>query len=75
MEYRYLGNKALPISVLSFGIKLHDNIENMKEILTICLKNGINFFDTAEFYIIGTGEKIFGNVLKELHLQFVFEFC
>ena len=46
----------------------HDNIENMKEIITICLKNGINFFDTAEFYGIGTAEKTFGNALKELQI-------
>ena len=68
MEYRYLGNSGLRISILSFGVMFHDNIENMKEIITICLKNGINFFDTAEFYGIGTAEKTFGNALKELQI-------
>ena len=47
---------------------MHENVENMKEILTICLKNGINFFDTAEFYGIGKAEKTFGNALKELKI-------
>ena len=44
MEYRYLGNSGLRVSVLSFGVMLHDNVENMKKILTICLNNGVNFF-------------------------------
>ena len=50
MEYRYLGNSGLRVSILGFGIMFHENVENLKEILTICLKNGINFFDTAEAY-------------------------
>ena len=63
MEYRYLGNSGLRVSVLSFGVMLHENVENMKEILKICLQNGVNFFDTAEFYGIGTAEKTFGQAL------------
>ena len=50
MVYRYLGDSGLRVSVLSFGVMLHDNVENMKEIIKICLKNGVNFFDTAEAY-------------------------
>ena len=65
MEYRYLGNSGLRVSVLSFGVMLHENVENMKEILKICLQN---FFDTAEFYGIGTAEKTFGQALKELNV-------
>ena len=48
MEYRYLGNTGLRVSVLGFGVMFHDNIHTMKDLLKICLKNGINFFDTAE---------------------------
>ena len=48
MEYRYLGNSGLRVSVVGFGVMMHDNIETMKELLKICLQNGINFFDTAE---------------------------
>ena len=48
MVYRYLGDSGLRVSVLSFGVMLHDNVENMKEIIKICLKNGVNFFDTAK---------------------------
>ena len=32
MVYRYLGDSGLRVSVLSFGVMLHDNVENMKEI-------------------------------------------
>ena len=46
----------------------HDNIEKMKELLKICLQNGINFFDTAEAYGFGTAEKTFGQALKELKI-------
>ncbi len=66
MEYRYLGNTGLRVSVLSFGVMLHDNVDNMKELLKICLKNGVNFFDTAEAYGFGVAEKTFGQAIKEL---------
>ena len=68
MEYRYLGDSGLRVSVLSFGVMLHDKVENMKEILKICLENGVNFFDTAEFYGIGVAEDTFGKALKELNV-------
>ena len=68
MEYRYLGNSGLRVSILGFGIMLHENVENLKEILTICLKNGINFFDTAEAYGNGIAEKTFGEAIKELKI-------
>ena len=68
MEYRYLGDSGLRVSVLSFGVMCHDNVENMKEILKICLKNGINFFDIAEAYGLGVAERTFGQALKELNV-------
>ena len=37
MEYRYLGDSGLRVSVISFGVMYHDNVENMKEILKISL--------------------------------------
>ena len=68
MEYRYLGNTGLRVSVLGFGVMFHDDINNMKELLKICLQNGINFFDTAEAYGFGVAEKTFGQALKELKI-------
>ena len=68
MEYRYLGDSGLRVSVLSFGVMMHDNVENLKEILKICLNNGVNFFDTAEAYGLGVAEKTFGQAIKELNV-------
>ena len=68
MEYRYLGDSGLRVSVLSFGVMMHDNVENLKEILKICLNNGVNFFDTAEVYGMGVAEKTFGQAIKELNV-------
>ena len=68
MEYRYLGDSGLRVSVLSFGVMCHENVENMKEILKICLQNGVNFFDTAEGYGLGVAERTFGQALKELNV-------
>ena len=66
MEYRYLGNSGLRVSALSFGVMFHDNIDTMKELLKMCLQNGVNFFDTAEAYGFGVAEKTFGQALKDL---------
>ena len=68
MEYRYLGNTGLRVSVLGFGVMFHDNIDTMKDLLKICLKNGINFFDTAEAYGFGKAEKTFGQAIKDLKI-------
>jgi len=68
MEYRYLGNTGLRVSVLGFGVMFHDNIDTMKELLKICLQNGINFFDTAEAYGFGIAEKTFVQALKDLKI-------
>ena len=49
MEYRYLGNSGLRVSVLSFGVMCHDNVENMKEILKICLQMELTFLIQLNF--------------------------
>ena len=57
MEYRYLGNSGLRVSVLGFGNAV--NYRNDKitvESLKTALALGINYFDTAEIYGLGTGE-------------------
>ena len=43
MEYRYLGNSGLRVSALSFGVMFHDNKDIMKELLKMCLQNGVKF--------------------------------
>lgn len=70
MEYRYLGNSGLRVSVLSFGNWLNSNKEGDYEItrdaMKMCFEAGINFFDTAEIYGNGQAETIMGKAFKEL---------
>ena len=67
MEYRYLGNSGLRVSVLSFGNWEHDDKRTLECVKT-CLNNGVNFFDTAEVYGLGTAEIALGKALKELNV-------
>jgi aryl-alcohol dehydrogenase-like predicted oxidoreductase len=64
MEYRYLGNTGLKVSVLSFGNMVNHVGENPQastnEIVKKCLEYGINFFDTAEGYSEGKAEVLLG---------------
>ena len=51
MEYRYLGNSGLRVSVVGFGNWVNNfNDEVTKECFIKALEKGINFFDTAEIY-------------------------
>ena len=69
MEYRYLGNSGLKVSVVAYGDMLSaDNEENQKrtnEVIKRCFEVGINYFDTAESYGSGAHEKLLGRALKE----------
>ena len=67
MEYRYLGNSGLRVSVLSFGNWEHDEKRTLECVKT-CLNNGVNFFNTAEVYGLGTVEIALGKALKELNV-------
>jgi voltage-dependent potassium channel beta subunit len=70
MEYRYLGNSGLKVSVLSFGNWLNSNkpedYEITRDAMKLCFEAGVNFFDTAEIYGFGQAETIMGNAIKEL---------
>ena len=69
MEYRYLGNSGLRVSVVGFGNWVNNfNDEVTKECFIKALEKGINFFDTAEIYGLGAGEKSFGKIIKELNI-------
>ncbi len=69
MEYRYMGNTGLQLSVLSFGswITFHKQFDDSiaDELMGISYDNGINFFDNAEVYALGESEKMMGRVLKK----------
>ena len=70
MEYRYLGNSGLKVSVFSFGNWLNSNRQEDYEItrdaIKVCFENGVNFFDTAEIYGTGSAEEQMGRAFKEL---------
>jgi len=70
MEYRYLGNSGLKVSVLSFGNWLNSNkpedYEITRDAMKLCFEAGVNFFDTAEIYGFGQAETLMGNAIKEL---------
>ncbi|TNV77716.1 hypothetical protein FGO68_gene17686 [Halteria grandinella] len=73
MEYRYLGNSGLRVSVFSFGNWLNSNTQESYEItrdaIKLCFENGVNFFDTAEIYGYGEAETQMGRAFKELGLK------
>lgn len=68
MEYRNLGNSGLLVSAFSYGnwALTDGNYEQVLEVFKLCLKNGINHFDTAEIYQLGKGEEVFGQVFKDI---------
>ena len=69
MEYRYLGNSGLRVSIVGFGNWVNNlNDDAAKECIKKALESGINFFDTAEIYGLGKGETAFGKIIKELNI-------
>lgn len=76
MNYRRLGNSGLYVSELCFGVmtftgsKGWTNVGNVNqkeadELVNTAIDNGINFFDTADFYSEGTSEIMLGKALKD----------
>lgn len=61
MEYRFLGNTGLKVSVISFGNCLNSEHPDWQEKTNHAIKKawdfGINYFDTAEFYGYGEAER------------------
>ena len=79
MEYRKLGNSGLDVSILGFG-NMTSGMESWKggkdivtpeleqvnfQYIDMCIKAGINFFDTAEIYGFGVSEIILGKNLQQ----------
>lgn len=71
MEYVTLGNSGLKVSRLSYG-NFTNCGENAQEIANAQIKyayeQGINLFDTAEFYGLGEGERQLGIALRNLNV-------
>ncbi len=76
MEYMRLGSTGMKVSRICLGCMgfgdstkwVHKwvlNEENSRPIIKKALEMGINFFDTANIYSVGTSEEILGNAIKE----------
>ena len=69
MEYRYLGNTGLKVSVLGFGNWVNNADEKLTiDSVKVALEHGVNFFDTAESYGFGRAETFLGKAFKELNV-------
>ena len=71
MRYKNLGRSGLKVSEISYGNFIHSNDgEDGQEKANAMMKKawelGINFFDTAEGYDFGKGERQYGIALKAL---------
>ncbi|RUS45390.1 aldo/keto reductase family protein [Cohnella sp. AR92] len=68
MEYRRLGRSGLKVSEISLGSWLTYGTAAEQEAADACVRaafeNGINFFDTANAYNRGEGEKALGAALR-----------
>lgn len=69
MEYRFLGNSGLKVSVLSFGAWVtfgeQADVDLAHDCMNIAYEAGVNFFDNAEAYESGEAEKIMGRVIRK----------
>jgi len=75
MEYRQLGGSGLTVPVLSFGAATFggdteffkawgsSDLAEATRLVDVCLDAGINFFDTADIYSIGSSEEILGKAI------------
>lgn len=80
MEYVNLGNTGLKVSKLCLGcmgygqnekggIQGKTSEKEAKEIIKHAYKQGINFFDTANYYALGESERILGEAIEELGVR------
>jgi len=70
MEYRYLGNTGLQVSVISLGFGDVESQEELNNLVKRAHELGINFIDCAEVYGPKTGfaETLLGNALKAVNI-------
>src|SRR5258706_15078204 len=77
MEYTKLGNTGMDVSRICLGCmgfgdaerwthKWVLNEEDSRPVIKKALEMGINFFDTANIYSLGTSEEYLGRALKDL---------
>jgi voltage-dependent potassium channel beta subunit len=70
MEYRRLGRSGLQVSELSLGswVTYHNQVDTASavEMLAAAMDAGVNFFDNAEVYALGSSEQVMGDALRQL---------
>ena len=79
MEYRQLGRSGIKVPELCFGCGTfggHGNeffeawgasdVEHAIKMVDICMEAGLNFFDTADIYSMGSSESVLGGAIKHL---------
>lgn len=73
MEYRRIGNCGAKVSVIGMGswITIGGTVDKKtgNDLIKFAFDNGINFFDTADIYAIGSAEKFLGVSLKNFKRQ------
>jgi aryl-alcohol dehydrogenase-like predicted oxidoreductase len=55
MEYRYLGKTGLQVSCIGFGNMINFKDENLEvddSIIKRAIEHNINYFDTAEMFLL-----------------------
>ncbi|PTD11156.1 putative voltage-gated potassium channel subunit beta [Fusarium culmorum] len=69
MEYRFLGRSGLQVSAISLGSWLtyggHVDKDRAFDCMKVAYDCGINFFDCAEGYADGDGERIVGECIRK----------
>ncbi len=70
MQYRQMGRSGLRLSTLGVGsyltIGFKCDEKTSRDTVKVAYDNGINFFDTANAYNTGEGERVLGKCLKDL---------
>jgi voltage-dependent potassium channel beta subunit len=69
MEYRRLGRSGLKLSALSYGawVTFGRQVDRKQagELLAMAYDHGVNYFDNAETYNAGDGERVMGQAIKD----------
>lgn len=70
MQYRQMGRSGLRLSTLGVGsyltIGFKCDEKTSRDTVKVAYDNGVNFFDTANAYNTGEGERVLGKCLKDL---------
>lgn len=72
MEYRYLGRTGVRVSPICVGTMTYGDKTDQGEadrIVAAAIDDGINFFDTANVYVGGESEQVFGKAVAKTKMR------